>query len=347
MLASDYATPGNPLPGSVDWGAARILRLLEEEERRRQMAWADGARHPARPQNSSVPAAMPLPLPGSDAWGAMEFERLLNDGSGAVFPSLSSGDGPGTAPGGAGIARAWIGQPRAGIPEDELFLTPRDVVDLGISMIPVVGDAYGLYRDIEAYIDDPESRTWTNYGLTAAGMLPFVPGGMTKIIRKGGEKLEDILNANPRTKIDEIPADATGRLGKPITRETVIRVADAFQQRFDNIEPGRFKLIAGGGRQERAIQPPGYDGYEGKRLAAGAQFGDIMFLDTKTGRQFIIQVARVNADGRPIAEELDNALRIARMPTRIPRPYRKDEKLMGLDLHPQHTVIVVTPPSDW
>jgi len=232
------------------------------------------------------------------------------------------------------------------IPRGDTLLTNEEAAELGFSMLPVVGDAYGLANDIETYIDDPESRTWTNFGLTAASMLPFVPGGMTKFVRKGGEKLEDILNANPRAKVEDIAVDATGRLGRPITRETVIRVANEFQRRFDGIEPERYKLIAGGGLKERAIQPTGYDGLPGRGLAQGANFGDIVFLDTKTGKQFIIQVARLDAQGRPIAEELDAALKIARTPTRIPNPYRNVEELMELPVRRQHTVIVVAPPSE-
>jgi hypothetical protein len=336
MLAANYTSPGHPRRGSAEWAATRIQQLLEQDEqRRRRMAWADSARHPARQPKQAIGHARANNHPmGSDGWGAQEMLRLIEEKSNSRSPGALA---PVTA------APDPQGRPDD---DDEPFLTPRDIVDIGISFIPGIGDAYGLYRDIETYIDDPESRTWANFGLTAAGMLPFIPGGMTKIIRKGEKKLEDILEANPRTKIEDIPADATGRLGRASTRETVIRVADEFQKRFDNIEPDRFKLVASGGRKERAIQPVGYDGYEAKRLSEGARFGDIVFLDRKTGKQYIIQVARVDANGRPIAEELDAALKIFRTPTRIPRPYREVKELEKLDGRPEHTVFVVTPPKD-
>lgn len=48
---------------------------------------------------------------------------------------------------------------------------------LGIaSFLPVVGDAAGLAADAVMYKNHPDQRTWTNAGITALGMLPFVPG---------------------------------------------------------------------------------------------------------------------------------------------------------------------------
>lgn len=41
--------------------------------------------------------------------------------------------------------------------------------------IPVLGDVLGLAADAKMYATEPESRTLANFGLTAAGVLPFVP----------------------------------------------------------------------------------------------------------------------------------------------------------------------------
>lgn len=44
------------------------------------------------------------------------------------------------------------------------------------SLVPGVGDAMGLAADLHKYKTEPESRTWTNFGLTGLGLLPLVPG---------------------------------------------------------------------------------------------------------------------------------------------------------------------------
>ena len=56
-------------------------------------------------------------------------------------------------------------------------LTPKTLDDLALvaGAVPVVGDAIGLANDVRHYVTEPDSRTWTNYGLTAAGLIPGVP----------------------------------------------------------------------------------------------------------------------------------------------------------------------------
>jgi len=49
-------------------------------------------------------------------------------------------------------------------------------VALPLSTVPVVGDIAGLGADAAMYANYPEERTALNYGMTLAGMLPFVPG---------------------------------------------------------------------------------------------------------------------------------------------------------------------------
>ena len=48
-------------------------------------------------------------------------------------------------------------------------------VSLPLSAVPVVGDVTGLAADAAMYANYPEERTALNYGMTLAGMLPFVP----------------------------------------------------------------------------------------------------------------------------------------------------------------------------
>lgn len=46
---------------------------------------------------------------------------------------------------------------------------------LPLSAFPVAGDVAGLAGDAQMYYENPESRNWMNYVLSAAGALPFVP----------------------------------------------------------------------------------------------------------------------------------------------------------------------------
>jgi hypothetical protein len=67
--------------------------------------------------------------------------------------------------------------------EDVIQAAPQAWESLGLmeklalvsAPVPVVGDLLGLGSDISTYISDEDSNTWTNYGLTALGVLPFIP----------------------------------------------------------------------------------------------------------------------------------------------------------------------------
>ncbi len=48
------------------------------------------------------------------------------------------------------------------------------------SPVPLVPDALGLLGDMQQYVEQPESRGLLNYGLSALGLLPFIPAGVTK-----------------------------------------------------------------------------------------------------------------------------------------------------------------------
>lgn len=53
---------------------------------------------------------------------------------------------------------------------------PMDMVALSTMFAPVLGDITGLAADARQYAQEPESRTPGNFGLSALGLLPFVPG---------------------------------------------------------------------------------------------------------------------------------------------------------------------------
>lgn len=65
---------------------------------------------------------------------------------------------------------------------------PLDAGALAVSPVPVLGDLAGLANDLRHYATDPESRTWGNYALSAAGLLPLVPG-----VAGAGGKVADSL----------------------------------------------------------------------------------------------------------------------------------------------------------
>lgn len=50
-----------------------------------------------------------------------------------------------------------------------------DVLALSSTPIPVVGDVMGLAADANMFMNEPESRTAGNFGLSALGLLPFIP----------------------------------------------------------------------------------------------------------------------------------------------------------------------------
>jgi hypothetical protein len=62
-------------------------------------------------------------------------------------------------------------------------------VDFAAGEAPVIGDIAGFGRDIRTFINDPDSRTWKNYGLSAVGLLPFIPS-MVKPVKDAKEALE-------------------------------------------------------------------------------------------------------------------------------------------------------------
>jgi len=65
-----------------------------------------------------------------------------------------------------------VGQRRQAAPE----MRPLERLALGTMFVPGIGDVAGLAADADMYATDPESRNWLNYGLTAAGLLPVIPG---------------------------------------------------------------------------------------------------------------------------------------------------------------------------
>jgi hypothetical protein len=63
-----------------------------------------------------------------------------------------------------------------------------------IAMPPVVGDIVGLAGDAAGIALDPSRRNALDVGLAAAGVIPFVPSGMSAA-RRGMTKLDEVFDA--------------------------------------------------------------------------------------------------------------------------------------------------------
>lgn len=79
---------------------------------------------------------------------------------------------------------------------------PLQGAAIATTPVPVVGDVMGLLADADMYANDPESRNLLNYGLSALGVLPFVPNasGVVKNVKNvvgadevSTKKLKDVV----------------------------------------------------------------------------------------------------------------------------------------------------------
>jgi ADP-Ribosyltransferase in polyvalent proteins len=94
-----------------------------------------------------------------------------------------------------------------------------DTMALSTAPIPVVGDILGLAADANRYLREPESRTPLNFGLSALGLLPFVPS-VAGTLGKGGARLGETLDLAPEARMSR--AKEQGYIG-PLYHGTVHR----------------------------------------------------------------------------------------------------------------------------
>ena len=83
-------------------------------------------------------------------------------------------------------------------------VTPQgllDVAAMASTPVPVVGDVLGLAADAKRLYDNPSERTAMNYGMSALGLLPFVPAGM--FIGKGAKTWDAISAAKAKELADK------------------------------------------------------------------------------------------------------------------------------------------------
>lgn len=85
-----------------------------------------------------------------------------------------------------------------------------DTAAIGLSPVPIVGDALGLAADASRFYNEPESRTPLNFGLAALGMLPFVPSGVGAVKKMTQyEKAHEVAQRNAALPVEK------GGLGLP------------------------------------------------------------------------------------------------------------------------------------
>ena len=85
-----------------------------------------------------------------------------------------------------------------------------DTAAIGLSPVPVIGDALGLAADASRFYNEPESRTPLNFGLAALGMLPFVPSGVGAVKKMTQyEKAHEVAQKNAALPVSQ------GGLGLP------------------------------------------------------------------------------------------------------------------------------------
>jgi hypothetical protein len=86
---------------------------------------------------------------------------------------------------------------------------PADSAALALSPVPVAGDIAGAAADVYHYYQNPNDLTWENLGLSALGLVPWVPHGAATIkLVKGAEKAAaDAPHLMPREQVMTKPAE--------------------------------------------------------------------------------------------------------------------------------------------
>jgi hypothetical protein len=70
-----------------------------------------------------------------------------------------------------------------------------------MSAVPIAGDITGLAADAAMYAAYPEERTMGNYAMSAAGVLPFVPGVAAVRAARGASPLEGTLDMSQAARM--------------------------------------------------------------------------------------------------------------------------------------------------
>jgi len=132
-------------------------------------------------------------------------------------------------------------------------MSPFDKAALATAPLPVIGDITGLVADADMFINDPESRTLLNVGLSAAGLIPFVPAlSITSKLNKANEMDLDVSKKfyhGTRGDIEEFdPAKFGTSTGSESANEGVW-LTDSPK------EAGEYATVAAGGKGGESVYP--------------------------------------------------------------------------------------------
>ena len=104
---------------------------------------------------------------------------------------------------------------------------------LPMSAVPIAGDITGLAADAAMYAAYPEERTMGNYAMSAAGILPLVPGVAAVRAARGASPLEGTLDMSQAARMQRA-AEQGFDTSRPLYHSTNASF-DAFE-----IPEGRF-----------------------------------------------------------------------------------------------------------
>ncbi len=150
-------------------------------------------------------------------------------------------------------------------------VTPQGLLDataLATAPVPVVGDVAGLAADAKRMYDNPEERTPMNVGLSALGLLPFVPAaGVVRNVGSMGfdprfdprvkeqEKLRSLVTDVAESKAVAPQMSITDLVGRPFITSMSDRTGVGLLQSVGDVNLNRPVNLQGG--QDFMFNNPG------------------------------------------------------------------------------------------
>lgn len=99
---------------------------------------------------------------------------------------------------------------------------PLDAFALATTEVPLVGDVAGVAADIHFYYENPDEVTWQNLGLSAVGLVPWVPHGavMIKSLKDVSKDLYHLARGGQvPVKVGELSKDQLREILKVVPEE--------------------------------------------------------------------------------------------------------------------------------
>jgi hypothetical protein len=161
------------------------------------------------------------------------------------------------------------------------------------SFFPGYGDVTGLIADLKMYREHPDERTWKNAGMTALGILPFIPSVASTVRRVG----KAVHAAEDSAKMAAKESEAAARLAKATGRNVLdwdSVLLDA--QRYPHTEAG-IRKMNGEARGVVFIDEWPIDNEVARKFQEEAS-GAVFHIDTK--RQLVPGLAYKNPNERGV-----------------------------------------------